>query len=495
MHCWRAAPPFSASSRQPAASRPSTSGRWTMRRLCWRRWPPRSPISSVTAISIWCGVARANSARCGSMTAPNRTGGAGAARRCAATAPRRRPSVIATATPIERRKPLVLTGRLRVYGDGPSWSDAVPASPAFDYTVLERFLRYVVIDTQSDPESPTTPSTEKQKNLGRLLVSELRDIGLADAAMDDNGYVYATLPANTAKAVPVICFCSHMDTSPDCSGANVKPQIVRDYRGDDIGLCGDPSQAIRVADNPALTDQIGNDIVTSDGTTLLGADNKAGVAEIMDAAQVLLANPQIKHGPIKILFTPDEEIGRGVDKVDLKKLGADFGYTMDGETAGHIEDETFSADGATITIEGVSTHPGFAKGKMEHAIKIAAAIVDRLPKNACSPETTEGKQGILHPIGISGALEKATIGFIVRDFTDEGLKEKEALLEGIVQEVMKDYPRSTYRMEVKQQYRNMKQVIDRHPETVDYAIEAIKRAGLTPVRSSIRGGTDGSRLS
>ena len=370
------------------------------------------------------------------------------------------------------------------------------ASPlTFTHDVTERFLRYVVIDTQSDPASPTCPSTEKQKNLGRLLASELQAIGLTDAHLDEHGYVYATIPANTDKKVPVICFCSHMDTSPDCTGANVKPQIVKNYRGGDIVLPADPTQVIRAADHPALADQIGHDIITTDGTTLLGADNKAGLAEIMDAARFLIQNPQIKHGTIKILFTPDEEIGRGVDKVDLKKLGADFAYTMDGETAGNIEDETFSADGATITIEGVSTHPGFAKGKMEHAIKIAAAIVDRLPRDTCSPETTEGKEGFLHPIGISGALEKATIGFIVRDFTDEGLKEKEALLEGIVKEVMKDYPRSTYRMEVKAQYRNMKQVIDRHPETVDYAIEAIRRAGLTPVRSSIRGGTDGSRLS
>jgi tripeptide aminopeptidase len=286
-----------------------------------------------------------------------------------------------------------------------------------------------------------------------------------------------------------------MDTSPDCTGADVKPQIVRNYQGGDIVLPADPTQVIRATDHPALADQIGHDVITTDGTTLLGADNKAGLAEIMDAARFLVQNPHIKHGTIKILFTPDEEIGRGVDKADLKKLAADFAYTMDGETAGNIEDETFSADGATITIEGVSTHPGFAKGKMEHAIKIAAAIVDRLPGDTCSPETTEGKEGFLHPIGITGALEKASIGFIVRDFTDEGLLEKEALLEEIVKEVMKDYPRSTYRMEVKAQYRNMKQVIDRHPEIVDYAIEAIRRAGLTPVRSSIRGGTDGSRLS
>src|SRR6476646_6513648 len=295
-------------------------------------------------------------------------------------------------------------------------------SLTFAHTVTERFLRYVTIDTQSDPNSPASPSTEKQKDLGRVLVTELKAIGITDAHLDDYGYVYATIPANTDKKVPVICFCSHMDTSPDCTGKDVKPQIVRNYRGGDIVLPGDPTQVIRAADHPALVDQIGHDIVTSDGTTLLGADNKAGLAEIMDAAHFLLQNPQIKHGAIKILFTPDEEIGRGVDKVDLKKLGADFAYTIDGETAGNIEDETFSADAATLTIEGVSTHPGFAKGKMEHAIKIAAAIVDRLPRDSCSPETTEGKQGFLHPIGISGALEKVTLSFIVRDFSDEGLK-------------------------------------------------------------------------
>ncbi|WP_338826960.1 peptidase T [Bradyrhizobium sp. 27S5] len=370
-------------------------------------------------------------------------------------------------------------------------------APALDFkhTVTERFLRYVVIDTQSDPDSPTTPSTEKQKNLGRLLVAELQAMGVADAHLDPHGYVYATIPANTGKTVPVICFCSHMDTSPDCTGKNVKPQVVKNYRGGDIVLPADSSQVIRAAEHEALADQIGNDIITTDGTTLLGADNKAGLAEIMDAAHFLITNPQVKHGTIKILFTPDEEIGRGVDKVDIRKLGADFGYTMDGETAGHIEDETFSADGASIIIEGVATHPGFAKGKMEHAIKIAAAIVDRLPKDTCSPETTEGKEGFLHPVAISGALENARIDFIVRDFTEAGLKQKEALLEEIVQGVMKAYPRSTYRMEVKQQYRNMKEVIDRHPQIVAYAIEAIERAGLTPVKTSIRGGTDGSRLS
>jgi tripeptide aminopeptidase len=369
------------------------------------------------------------------------------------------------------------------------------SSLTFSHTVTERFLRYVTIDTQSDPESPSSPSTEKQKDLGRVLAAELKAMGVEDAHLDDFGYVYGTIPSNTPKKVPVICFCSHMDTSPDVTGKDVKPQIVKNYRGGDITLPGDPSQVIRFAEHPALKNQIGNDIITTDGTTLLGADNKAGVAEIMDAAHFFINNPQVKHGTIKILFTPDEEIGRGVDNVDLKKLGADFGYTMDGESAGCVEDETFSADGATITINGVSAHPGYAKGKMEHAIKIAAAIVERLPREGCSPETTSGKQGFLHPIGIEGALEQATLSFIVRDFTEEGLKEKEILLENIVKEVMKDFPRSTYTFEVREQYRNMKQVIDRHPHILEYAIEAIRRAGLRPMRTAIRGGTDGSRLS
>lgn len=368
-------------------------------------------------------------------------------------------------------------------------------SLTFAHTVTERFLRYVTIDTQSDPNSPASPSTEKQKDLGRVLVTELKEMGVADAHLDDYGYVYATIPANTDKKVPVICFCSHMDTSPDVTGKDVKPQVVKNYRGGDIALPGDATQVIRFAEHPALKNQIGNDIITTDGTTLLGADNKAGVAEIMDAAHFFINNPDVKHGTIKILFTPDEEIGRGVDNVDIKKLGADFGYTMDGESAGSVEDETFSADGATITITGVSAHPGYAKGKMEHAIKIAAAIVERLPKEGCSPETTSGKQGFLHPVGIEGALEQATLSFIVRDFTEEGLKEKEILLETIVKDVMKDFPRSTYKFEIHEQYRNMKQVIDRHPHILEYAIEAIRRAGLRPMRTAIRGGTDGSRLS
>lgn len=361
-------------------------------------------------------------------------------------------------------------------------------------TVLDRFLRYVVIDTQSDASSSTQPSTEKQKNLGRLLVDELLAIGLSDAHLDEHGYVYATVPANTDKQVPVICFCSHMDTAPDFTGTNVKPQILRNYAGGDIQLSGDPQQVIRVAEHPELKNQIGNDIVTTDGTTLLGADDKAGIAEIVTAAQFLVANPDIKHGAVKLLFTADEEVGRGVDKVDFAKLGATFAYTMDGETAGHIEDETFSADGVEIAISGVAIHPGFAKGRMENAIKIVGAIVDRLPKDV-APETTEGREGFVHPTALSGSMEKASLSLIVRDFTEAGLATKEKMLEDIVKDVMKAYPGSSYAFTVKEQYRNMKVVLDRHPEIVENALEAVRRAGMEPVRGSIRGGTDGSRLS
>lgn len=361
-------------------------------------------------------------------------------------------------------------------------------------TVTDRFLRYVVIDTQSDPKSSAQPSTEKQKNLGHVLVGELLAIGLSDAHMDEHGYVHATIPSNVDKPVPVICFCSHMDTAPDFTGTNVKPRILHNYGGGDIQLPGDPQQVIRVSDHPVLLDQIGNDIITTDGTTLLGADDKAGLAEIITAAQFLVDNPDIRHGTIKLLLTVDEEIGRGVDKVDVAKLGAQFAYTVDGETAGHIEDESFSADGVDITISGVAIHPGFAKDKMENAIKIAGAIIDRLPRDI-APETTEGKEGFIHPTGVTGSMEKAALSFIIRDFTDDGLATKEAMLEALVKEVMAGYPGSSYTFTVRQQYRNMKSVLDRHPEIVDNAVEAVRRAGMVPVRGSIRGGTDGSRLS
>jgi tripeptide aminopeptidase len=361
-------------------------------------------------------------------------------------------------------------------------------------TVLERFLRYVVVDTQSDPTSSAQPSTEKQKDLGRILEQELKQLGLADAHLDEHGNVYATIPATSEKAVPAICFCSHMDTAPDFTGTGVKPQIVRNYQGGDIRLTGDTTQVIKVAEHPELKNQIGHDIVTTDGTTLLGADDKAGVAEIMTAAQYLVSHPEIPHGPVKILFTTDEEIGRGADKVDLKKLGAAFGYTLDGSTIGEIENETFSADGVTITIKGVAIHPGTAKDRMENAIKIAAAIVARLPQDE-APETTEGKQGFIHPVGISGAMEGATLSFIIRDFEEQGLLDKETRLKAITDEVMAAYPGSTHTFTVKQQYRNMKIVLDQHPAVMDNLIEATRRAGLTPKITSIRGGTDGSRLS
>ncbi|GAB2970993.1 peptidase T [Mucilaginibacter puniceus] len=363
-----------------------------------------------------------------------------------------------------------------------------------NFTVKERFLRYVGIDTQSDPNSDTYPSTEKQKNLGRLLVAELQQIGITDAHLDEYGYVYATVPANTDKDVPVICFCSHMDTSPDCSGEGVKPIVHTNYKGEDLVLPDDPSQILKMSEHADLKNQIGNDIITASGTTLLGADNKAGLAEIMDACYQLMNHPEIQHGDIRILFTPDEEIGRGVDKVDIKKLGAYAGYTMDGESAGNMENETFSADGAKLIINGVSTHPGFAKGKMESAIKIAGAIVAKLPLEL-SPEGTDNMQGFVHPVDISGHVETATIDFIIRDFDEAKLADHANEIRKIADEVLKDYPSSSYELKVKPQYRNMKQVLDEHPQIVEYGMEAIKRAGLEAKLCSIRGGTDGSRLS
>lgn len=363
-------------------------------------------------------------------------------------------------------------------------------------TVLDRFLRYVQIDTQSDPNSTTQPSTEKQKDLSRLVVTELFEMGVMNAHLDEHGYVYATLPANTDKLnVPVICFCSHVDTSPDCSGKGVKPIVHQNWDGVDIALPDDTSQVLRVSEHPDLQAQIGNDIVTASGTTLLGADNKAGVAEIMDAVYYLINHPEIKHGTIKILFTPDEEIGRGTAKVDLEKLGADFGYTIDGESLGTLEDETFSADSVKITIYGVSTHPGFAKGKLENALKIAADVVAALPKDALSPETTEEMEGFIHPTSVEGILEKVTLGFIIRDFSEAGLHEKEDYLRAILNKTLENYPNSRADFEVIEQYRNMKEVLVQFPQVSEYAMEAIQRSGLKPLRRSIRGGTDGSRLS
>jgi tripeptide aminopeptidase len=366
----------------------------------------------------------------------------------------------------------------------------------FRHTVLERFLRYVQIDTQADPLSGTSPSSEKQKDLSRLLVEELLEMGIEDAHTDEFGYVYATIESNLPhKNIPTLCFCSHVDTAPDASGTNVKPLLHKNYMGQDIVLPDDTTQIIRKRDYPYLDNLMGHDIVTASGLTLLGADDKAGVAEIMDAAYQLLRNPQIPHGKVRLLFTTDEEIGRGVDNLDMKKLGADFGYTLDGGPAGDIENETFSADGAKVKIQGVAAHPGYAFQKMENALKIAAEIVAALPKTTLTPETTQGMEGFIHPVKIEGGLENASINFILRDFNTAGLSEKAAILKGVVDKTLENYPFSSATVEISEQYRNMKEVLDKHPEVTQYAIEAIEAAGLKPNLGSIRGGTDGSRLS
>ena len=362
--------------------------------------------------------------------------------------------------------------------------------------LLDRFLRYVRIDTQSDPHSPSQPSTEKQKDLGKILAEELRELGLTDAHLDEHGYVYATLPATPGQEdQPVICFCSHMDTSPDASGTDVRPLVHENYRGQDLVLPDDPSIVIRMAEHAGLDRCLGHTIITASGTTLLGADNKSGVAAIMHAVETLVRNPDIAHGKLSILFTPDEEIGRGVDAVDMAKVGADFGYTIDGEEFGSLQDETFSADGATVSITGVSAHPGMAKGHMENAIKIAADIIAALPQDRLSPETTEGKQGFLHPVEMTAKAEAARIDFILRDFATEKLDELAQTLADVIINVAPRYPNSEIRLRINEQYRNMKEVLDRHPHVMDLAERAIRAAGVTPKPDSIRGGTDGSRLS
>jgi len=365
---------------------------------------------------------------------------------------------------------------------------------SYTYTVIERFLKYVKIDTQSDPYSKTCPSTEKQKDLGRMLLAELLEIGITDAEMDEWGYIYATIPSNTDKNVPTICFCSHMDTSPESSGKDVKPIIHSNYDGDLISL---PIGGITIdpKEHTDLQAQVGNSIITASGDTLLGADNKAGVAEIMDMAHYFTNHPEAKHGDIRILFTPDEEIGRGADKVNIEKLNAEFGYTVDGETLGSIEDETFSADGVVVKIFGVNTHPGFAKNKMENAARIASDFIAALPKDSWSPETTNGREGFVHPYEMTSGAEEAEITFIIRSFIDSELKIYEKRLEDLLKSVMVNYPNSTYEFEVKEQYRNMKNILDGRSEIVAYAEEAIARAGLEVKKGSIRGGTDGSKLS
>lgn len=373
-------------------------------------------------------------------------------------------------------------------------SDLTKKITNYSFTSKERFLRYVQIDTQSDPNAICFPSTEKQKNLARLLVEELQDLGVSNAHMDDYGYVYGFLPSNQQQKVPGIFFCSHMDTSPDCSGANVKPIIHYNYQGQDIVLPEDNSVIIKLADHPDLEEQIGNDIITASGKTLLGADNKAGLAEIMDAVAFWQQHPEVPHGDITVVFTPDEEVGRGTDHIDLSKINAEFGYTLDGEKRGHLENETFSADGAVLTIYGVSQHPGFAKNRMESAIKIAADIVANLPKNYLSPESTEEMEGFIHPVEISGSVEEAKIEFILRDFDKHQLIKQGELIQEITQKVLKSYPKSSFTYVQTEQYRNMNEVLKDRPEITQLALDAMKIAGLNPELKSIRGGTDGSRL-
>lgn len=365
----------------------------------------------------------------------------------------------------------------------------------YPFTVEERFIRYAMIDTQSDPHSASFPSTEKQKDLSRLLVEELKQMGIPDATMDHNGYVYATLTSNVDHAVPVICFCAHVDTSSDSSGTGVKPVVHRNYQGLPMVLPDDPTQVIRSEDHPYLSEKIGEDIITASGTTLLGADDKAGVAVIMDMAQFLVTHPGVKHGKIRLLFTPDEEIGRGVDKLNMEVLGADYGYTLDGSERGSLEDETFSADGATVSFYGISAHPGFAQGKLVNAVKVASAFVDALPKGAFSPETTSGREGFVHPVHMEGTAEKATVDFIVRDFNTAKLKDHEDFLMRLAEEIIEEFPGARFDMSIKEQYRNMKEVLDQHPMVVSYAEEAISRVGMEVRKMPVRGGTDGSRLS
>lgn len=364
----------------------------------------------------------------------------------------------------------------------------------YHHTVTERFLRYVQIDTQSNALSNTYPSTEKQKDLSYLLAKELQEIGIV-AEADEFGYVYASIPANTTKAIPVICFCSHVDTTSDCSGTNVKPIVHKNYQGQDIVLPDDTTQIISPSKYPYLNNFIGKDIITASGLTLLGADDKSGVAIIMDLANYLVQNPQIKHGTIKILFTPDEEIGMGTAKLDIKKLGADFGYTLDSGELGCFEDETFSADAVTITVTGVSAHPGAAKNVMVNAVKVISDIIAALPKDSWSPETTEKREGFVHPLRIDGIAEKASVDFIIRSFETNDLALYEEHLNTIASRVLSNYPGAVMNFEVKEQYRNMKEVLDKYPSVVNNAIKAFKRVGLGVIKEPIRGGTDGSRLS
>jgi tripeptide aminopeptidase len=366
--------------------------------------------------------------------------------------------------------------------------------PKYKFTCVDKFLKYVKYDTQSDEESTSFPSTEKQKKLSADLAKELKQMGLKDAAMDKWGYVMATLPATTKKKVPPIAFIAHVDTSPAVTGKNVKPIIHKKYKGGDIKLPKE-KRVIKVDENPDLKKMKGFDIITTDGSTLLGADNKAGVAEIMDAVNYLLVHPEVKHGTIKICFTPDEEVGRGTEKIDLKKLGAKYAYTVDGSSRGEVESETFSADMVVLKFIGKNIHPGYAKNQMINSVKIASALMESLPKKKLSPETTEKRQGYVHCTNINGLEEVTTLKFIIRDFETPKLKEYEKLLEDLAKKAVAKFPGSKYEFKVINQYRNMREVLDKHPKVTKYAVQAMRNLGIKPILSPIRGGTDGSRLS
>lgn len=366
----------------------------------------------------------------------------------------------------------------------------------YKHTVEERFIRYVQIDTTADPNSSSFPSSMKQKDLGLVLFNELTALGLEAVEMDEWGYVFATIPSNSStENLPTICFCSHMDTAPDCSGTNVKPIVHRNYTGQPIVLPDDNNQVITTDRHPYLKEKIGDDLITASGLTLLGADDKAGVAIIMDFVHFIQQNPTIPHGPIRVLFTPDEEVGRGVEHLDMKKLNADYGYTLDGGKLGDIEDETFSADAVKVTIHGISAHPGYAKNKMVNAMKVASEFITALPKDKWSPETTQDREGFVHPVSIEGGLETATIQFIIRDHITENLREFENRLESILKMVIEQYNGVHYTFEISEQYRNMKEVLQTVPFVTDYAVQAMQNIGINPNPTIIRGGTDGSRLS
>ncbi|TNE98816.1 MAG: peptidase T [Bacteroidetes bacterium] len=365
----------------------------------------------------------------------------------------------------------------------------------YKHSVEERFIRYAKIDTTADPNSTTFPSSLIQKDLGKKLVEELNELGASEVEMDEWGYVFATIPSNSGEDLPTICFCAHMDTAPDCSGTNVKPIVHRNYDGNPITLPDDTTQVITTEQHPYLKEKIGDDLITASGLTLLGADDKAGIAIIMDLAQYLLEHPEVKRPKIRILFTPDEEVGRGVDHLDMQKLNADFGYTLDGGTLGSLEDESFSADAVTVIIEGKSAHPGYAKGKMVNALKVAAEFVSKLPKDSWSPETTEGREGFVHPISFTGGMEEAQVKFIIRDHQTSKLTEYEDRLKNILHDTLQGYPALKTQFIVTEQYRNMKEVLNDYPFVTEYALNAMKKAGIDPKPEIIRGGTDGSRLS